>query len=114
MQTLQNFTEILPEKKGIGKSLWVKKFIKKIDYSREEIALLLYYKGLESPGSKISASGQAEENAGRNLKMSNSKDNLGTVDFSLINANWLRNMDFNQTISIILPNTIHACKKKNL
>jgi len=28
--------------------------------------------------------------------------------------NWLCGLDFPQTISIILPNTIHSCKKKNL
>ena len=106
--------EILPEKRGIEKSLWVKKFIKRIEYSKEEIALLLYYKGIQGANPKISASDLAEENPGRNLKMSNSKKNLGTLDFGLKNANWLRNMDFNQTISIILPNTIHACRKKNL
>jgi len=48
MQTLQNFTDIMPEKKGIEKSLWVKKFIKRVDYSKEEIALSLYYKELEA------------------------------------------------------------------
>jgi len=54
LQTLQSFTEILPEKKGIEKSLWVKKFIKKIEYSKEEIAISLYYR--ENPGEEIIAS----------------------------------------------------------
>ena len=114
MQTLQNFTEILPEKKGIEKSLWVKKFIKRLDYSREEIALLLYYKGIENADFKISTGSQVDENVSRNLKMSNSEKNISAPDFSLNNSKWLRNMDFNRTISIILPNTIHACRKKNL
>ena len=64
-QTLQNFTDILPEKKGIEKSLWVKKFIKRVDYSREEIALFFYYKGPGDIDCRISASGWAEENADR-------------------------------------------------
>jgi len=29
-------------------------------------------------------------------------------------SNWLRGLDFPQTITIILPNTIHSCKNKNL
>jgi len=69
MKTLQNFVIILPEKKGIEKSLWVKKFIKRVDYSRDEIALSLYYKRLESIDKEISASGRAEENAGGNSDM---------------------------------------------
>ncbi|GAI80469.1 unnamed protein product [marine sediment metagenome] len=63
----------MPEKKGIEKSLWVKKFIKRVDYSKEEIALNLYYKGLKDADHGISASGRAEENAGRNLVLLNSK-----------------------------------------
>ena len=106
--------EILPKKRGIEKSLWVKKFIKKIEYSKEEIALLLYYKGIKGEAPEISNSGLAEKIAGRNLNLSNSKVGSEALDFGLKNVKWLRNMDFNQTISIILPNTIHACKKKNL
>ncbi len=71
MQTLQNFIKKLPEKKGIEKNLWVKKFIKRVDYSKEEIALFLYYKGIEGADHEISASGRAEENAGRNSAMIN-------------------------------------------
>jgi len=114
LQTLKNFTEILPDKKGIEKSLWIKKFIKRVDYSKEEIAILLYYKGLEGVAPEISDSSRAEKNANRNLELSSSKVSPGTPDFGLDSDNWLRNMNFNQTISIILPNTIHACKKKNL
>jgi len=114
MQTLQNFVGILPEKKGIEKSLWVKKFIKRVGYSKEEIALILYYKRLESIDKEISASGRTEENAGRNSVLLNTKKDLFTSEDSLSDSNWLRGLDFQQTISIILPNTIHSCKKKNL
>lgn len=89
IKTLQNFTGILPEKKGIEKSLWVKKFIKRVDYSRDEIALNLYYKGLEGADSGISASGRAEEKAGRNSEMNNPKKGLRTIDFGSNNAVWL-------------------------
>ncbi len=43
-QTLQQFVKNLPDKKGIEKNLWAKKFINRIVYSPAEIALSLYYK----------------------------------------------------------------------
>ncbi len=85
-----------------------------MDYSREEIALSLYYKGLEGADCGISASDRAEENAGKNSDMSTSKNDLFASEDSLSDSDWLRGLDFQQTISIILPNTIHSCKKKNL
>jgi len=91
----------------------VKKFIKRVDYSREEIALILYYKGLEDTDCGISASGQAEENAGRNSVLSNSKKNLCITTDSLRDVEWLHFFDLLQTIKIVLPNTIHGCKRKN-
>ena len=42
MHALQQFIKILPQKKGVEKSLWVKKFTKKVDYSKEEIAITVY------------------------------------------------------------------------
>ena len=89
IQTLQNFADILPEKKGIEKSLWVKKFIKRVDYSREEIALILYYKSFEDTNYLYSASGWAEENAGRNSDLSTYKNDLFTSEDSLSDSNWL-------------------------
>ena len=106
--------KILPEKKGIEKSLWVKKFIKKIDYSKEEIALILYYKSFEGTNYEISASGRAEENAGRNSDPSIYKNDLFTSENSLSDSDWLPGLDSQQTIPIVLPNNIHACKRKNL
>jgi len=44
INTLQQFIKILPQKRGIGKSFWVKKFIKNINYSKEEIAVSIYYR----------------------------------------------------------------------
>jgi site-specific DNA recombinase len=40
-QTLQHFVKILPEKKGIEKNLWAKKFIKNIIYSKSHIKINL-------------------------------------------------------------------------
>ena len=95
MQTLQNFADILPEKKGIEKSLWIKKFIKRVDYSKDEIALTLYYKGLESVEYGISASGRAEENAGGNSKLNGFKKDSRIFDFGLKNAVCLGKKDSN-------------------
>ncbi|MFZ3386365.1 MAG: hypothetical protein WA120_04240, partial [Candidatus Hydromicrobium sp.] len=84
-----HFVKILPEKKGIEKNLWAKKFIKKIDYSKEEIALILYYKSFEGRNSPYSASGWAEENAVRNLVLVASKKNT-LISYDRDNhQNWL-------------------------
>ena len=93
IQTLQNFVGILPEKKGIEKSLWVKKFIKRVDYSKEEIALSLYYKGPEGADYGISASGRAEENAVRNSVLNTSKNDLFASEDSLGDSDWLPLVD---------------------
>jgi len=85
-----------------------------VDYSKDEIAVVLYYKGLEGKDYEISASGWAEENAGGNSEMNNFKKDLGTFDFGSNNGVWLPDPNSLQTISIILPNIIHSCKKKNL
>ena len=37
---------MLPEKKGIEKNLWAKKFIKNIQYSKSEISISLYYSNI--------------------------------------------------------------------
>jgi len=66
-QTLQHFVQILPNKKGIEKNLWAKKFIKNIDYSKEEIAVILYYKrSSEDTDSSYTASGCPHPVACRN------------------------------------------------
>ena len=88
-QNLQHFLKILPEKKGIEKNLWVKRFIKKIDYSKEEIALILYYKSFKGTNSTYSASGRAEENAGRNSDIIDFKRNPVMPDGSSSHQNWL-------------------------
>ena len=79
----------LPEKKGIEKSLWVKKFIEKVGYSKEEITLILYYKGFEGAGHEIFTSGRAEENAGRNSDIIDFKRNPVMPDGSSNHQNWL-------------------------
>ena len=85
-----------------------------MDYSKEEIALSLYYKELKATDCGIPAIGRAEKNVSRNSVLSNSKNDLCITNDSLRSENWLPDLDSSQTIPIVLPNTIHACKKKNL
>ena len=44
MYTLQQFIKNLPQKKGIDKSLWIKRFFKKIEYCSDEIKITVYYR----------------------------------------------------------------------
>ncbi len=41
--SLKIFLSGLSDKKGVEKNIWVKKFIKQIDYAKDQIALTLYY-----------------------------------------------------------------------
>ena len=66
-QTLRLFVKGLFERKGIEKNLWAKKFIKNIDYSKDEIAVILYYKrGSVEENSSNTASGWVGAAACRN------------------------------------------------
>ena len=114
-QTLQHFVKILPEKKGIEKNLWAKKFIKNIDYSKEEIAVILYYKrGSEDTNSSYTTSGCPHPASGRNSFSAHPKKiptiHLDSGDYQ----DWLPDSGSPQTITMILPNNVYACKRKNL
>jgi len=115
MHALQQFIKILPQKKGIEKSLWVKKFTKKVDYSKEEIALTVYCRENSeekiftgNAGGWVGAATGKDKNLYEPRGISVSKyrnDNFGNMD-------WLPTCDSLQTIEIVLPNTLHGCKKK--
>ena len=65
-QTLCLFVKGIFERKGIDKNIWVKKFIKSITYSKEEILLTLYYKiGFENEDALGLASGRVGAAAGQ-------------------------------------------------
>jgi hypothetical protein len=109
--------KILPQKKGIEKSLWVKKFIKRVDYSKDEIAVSLYYG--ENPGKeavKSDASGWVRAATGKDKNSDFNKE----IPTSIVRnkssecITWLPFSDSLQTITIVLHNTIHGCKRKNL
>ena len=68
-ETLKNnldiFLKDLPKRKGIEKNIWVRKFIKSIVYSKEEIAITLYYaRDFEKETVGWIASGRAAAAAG--------------------------------------------------
>ncbi|MHB1442052.1 MAG: recombinase family protein, partial [Candidatus Humimicrobiaceae bacterium] len=44
MNTLCHFIKTLPQKRGLDKNLWVKKFIKKVEYSKDVIAVSVCYR----------------------------------------------------------------------
>ncbi|MHB8276986.1 MAG: hypothetical protein ACYDIA_04960 [Candidatus Humimicrobiaceae bacterium] len=117
MNTLCHFIKILPQKRGIDKNLGVKKFIKKVEYSKEIIAISLYYR--ENPGEEITAndaSGWVGAATGKENNLCDLRgapvnkyryDSFGDMD-------WLPSSDSLQTIEIVLPNCIHGCRRKNL
>jgi len=110
-QTLQLFTKTLPQKRGIEKNLWAKKFIKNIVYSKENIQINLYY-SIDSEDFDFSFLDGANKKEQRKI--------LG--EFSAEHKNsMVRNIQIGSTfrissnyVPIILPNTIHGCRKKNL
>jgi len=109
--------KILPQKRGIDKSLWVKKFIKKIEYSRDEIAVTAYYR--ENPGEEITAdvaSGWVRAATGKDKILDHSAEiPVRTKKNNGIECKaWLPVFILSQTIEIVLPNTIQGCKRKNL
>ena len=84
-QTLKIFVKSLSKKRGIEKNLWVKKFIERIDYSKEEIAISFYYKsGCKEENPAFLASGRRPTAAGRNLFSPQAKSpTIGGTSFSM-------------------------------
>ena len=114
-QTLRLFVKGLSERKGIDKNLWVKKFIKNIIYSKEEIVLTLYYKrSFDEELSASPASGRVGAAAGRSpVSLADKKITPITSDRGN-HQEWLPSFTGERTIDIIIPNSIHGCKKKDL
>jgi len=114
-QTLRLFVKGLFERKGIEKNLWAKKFIKSIVYCKEEIAVSFYYKSSsEEVKTFYPASGRVGAAAGRSIVSLADKKIIPIITDRDNHQEWLRDSSSSQTIDIILPNTIHGCKKKDL
>jgi len=95
-QTLAAFVKSLPSKKGIEKNLLAQKFIKSIKYCKESIELNLFLSPAENK--KIASEGGE-------ISVNSVRNNKNGCSFRLSS---------NHIIPIILPNTIHQCRKKNL
>jgi len=114
-QTLCLFIKGLSERKGIDRNIWVKSFIKNILYSKEEIFITLYYKrGLEEEDSLFSDCGCPHPAAVRK-NVSTPHKKIPPISTDRGNETQLApGSELSRTIDIILPNTIHGCKNKNL
>ena len=114
-QTLRLFVKRLFERKGIEKNLWAKKFIKSIVYSKEEIAVSFYYKSSSDEGKPFyPASGRVGAAAGRStVSLADKKITPISTDRGN-HQEWLPSSSGERTIDVIIPNSIHGCKKKDL
>jgi len=112
---LKFFVKGLGERKGLDKNLWTKKFIKKIDYSKEEIAITFYYKvDCEKDEESVFGSGCPHSAAAKNGGVAQDKK-IPYISRDIgDDITWLPKPEPTQTMDIILPNMIHGCKKKNL
>jgi len=114
-QTFRRFVKGLFGRKGIDKNLWVKKFIKNIKYSKEQIAVSFYFKiDCEKEAGDIFGSGRPHPTATENVSVSQGKKIPCISRDTGNHKEWLPKGDSFQTINIIIPNTIHGCKSKDL
>jgi hypothetical protein len=108
---LKSFVEKILKSKGVEKNIWAKKFIKKINYSKDEIEISLYYKESSEKSSETQIpSGRVRATAGKNEGLAE-KNKVANGDTLLKMAPSLQSA---RVVSIILPNTIHKCRKKNV
>jgi len=114
-QTLRLFVKGLYERKGIDKNIWVKNFIKNITYSKKEIFITLYYKRSfgEEEGA-IFGSGWVGVAAAENREAQEDKKITPISTDRGNHQEWLPCSSGERTIDIIIPNSIHGCKKKDI
>jgi hypothetical protein len=110
-QTLTLFVKGLRERKGIEKSLWAKKFIQGISYSKQNIIVnIRYFKDFIPPESHC----QFNQN-----QMLEKKKEESIKPSSFSNSQFVsltktpQSVSF-RTVDIILPNMIHGCKRKDI
>jgi len=112
-QTLQNilkfFLETLAQKKGIERNLLIKKFIKNILYSKDQIQINLYYsKDFDTFINSILPSREGRDGYKKEKGTSVFPSESPQFDLSTM-APDLKSL---QTVPIILPNSIHQSKTK--
>jgi hypothetical protein len=102
-QTLAAAVSDFSGKRGLEKNLFCRRIFKSIIYSKESIAINLFGPAAES----------AAANAFIPINEKTSAEGGGNSDYEIQNGGASRSST-NFSIPIILPNTIHQCKKKNL
>jgi len=114
-QTLQNILKIflksLAQQKGIERNLLIKKFIKDILYSKEQIQINLYYSNdFDTFKNSIFPSwvGPGGDKREKDASTSFSENPQFVMSKMAPLSKPLR------TVPIILPNTIHQSKERNL
>ena len=116
VSVLKSFLSFLSQRRGVKRNLLVKRFIKEIIYSQENIKITLFY----SENLKDFQVSQAKESPA--LRKQGRANFLGADKETpfppqqkefVSNTTSAQNKSF-QTFSIILPNLIHKSRKKNL
>ena len=110
-QTLERFVTNLGRKKGLEKNLCAKKYINRIEYSPQEISISLYYKRALEERSMAAPTRDrvAAISCSSSLSEQKKSPKISPKGFKLAP----HSMDA-QTINVIVYNTIHNCKKKNI
>lgn len=104
--------QTLPQKRGIDKNLFIKKFINSITYSPSQIKINLYFSNEfeKSNNSCLDKEGQ------KNREKIRSEFSPQIPEPQVRNSKIGSPVSFksNCQIPIIIPNVIHQCKKKDL
>ena len=110
-KTLLLFIEGIKQRKGIYKNLWAKKFIKNIEYSSSDIKINLY-------SSVSSESLKSSEFCGKNKQFRGKTLDESSPEFQKSLAGDKISGSPSRTksnyFSVVFPNTIHSCRKRNL
>jgi len=119
----------MPEKRGIERNIFAKRFIKEIIYSKEEIEIHFYYsffadekEAKEGGVSRLTAEGCKGTKAPYRQSLWREPRGVGleknTLEMGKTTVRGVKNGSFSNRIArivpIILPNTIHGSKKKDL
>jgi hypothetical protein len=112
-QTLAAAVQDFSLKRGLEKNLFCRRLFQGIIYSKESIRINLVPPAAESAAANefIPDPVKASAHGARNEK---SPDFVGGFSGNSIKDNCLSRRSTNHIIPIILPNTIHHCKKKDL
>jgi hypothetical protein len=108
---LSSLLSLLARQKGIERNILIKKFIKDIIYSKEEIQINLYYStsftSQKYPSLPLRDGWERVEEKEENLS-------LKSPDFEFVSKGMAPESKSNQTFPLILPNIVHQNKRRCL